>query len=87
GGGGWGRTSRGPFRGVRRARRLPPPFAGWSDSRDTEAPPRQTFRAWFASDEGRAALREAADEHDGSHAEHDPGDEGHDHSHGEGEKE
>ncbi|MET7502914.1 lactate utilization protein B [Streptomyces microflavus] len=73
--------------------RLPPPFAGWSDSRDTEAPPRQTFRAWFASDEGRAVLRAAADEHDGSHAEHDPGggrrdpgDEGHDHSHGEGEK-
>ncbi|MFJ7327307.1 lactate utilization protein B [Streptomyces cyaneofuscatus] len=51
--------------------RLPPPFSGWSDSRDTAAPPRQTFRAWFASDEGRAALRAAADEHDRSPGETD----------------
>ncbi|WP_432148596.1 LUD domain-containing protein [Streptomyces sp. bgisy029] len=43
--------------------RLPPPLSGWSDSRDIAAPPRQTFRAWFASDEGRAALRSAAAEH------------------------
>ncbi|TXS56220.1 lactate utilization protein B [Streptomyces sp. t39] len=44
--------------------RLPPPFSGWSDTRDTPAPPKQTFRAWFASDEGAAALREAAREGD-----------------------
>ncbi|MFD9583067.1 lactate utilization protein LutB domain-containing protein, partial [Streptomyces griseus] len=44
--------------------RLPPPFGGWSESRDTAAPPRQTFRAWYASAEGRATLRAAADEHD-----------------------
>ncbi|MFD6417087.1 lactate utilization protein B [Streptomyces sp. NPDC060194] len=42
-------------------RRLPPPLAGWSAARDTPAPPQQTFRAWFASPEGEAALREAAD--------------------------
>ncbi|MFF4946795.1 MULTISPECIES: lactate utilization protein B [Streptomyces] len=42
--------------------RLPPPLSGWSDSRDTAAPPRETFRSWFASDEGRAALRAAASE-------------------------
>ncbi|MGW2770847.1 LutB/LldF family L-lactate oxidation iron-sulfur protein [Streptomyces sp. NPDC001275] len=40
--------------------RLPPPFDGWSDSRDTPAPPRQTFRDWYASAEGRRALAEAA---------------------------
>ncbi|MFH8375589.1 lactate utilization protein B [Streptomyces cyaneofuscatus] len=53
--------------------RLPPPLSGWSDSRDTAAPPRQTFRAWFASDEGRAALRAAADEHDRNQAGSDQG--------------
>ncbi|NEE27190.1 DUF3390 domain-containing protein, partial [Streptomyces sp. SID7982] len=42
--------------------RLPPPLSGWSDSRDTAAPPRETFRSWFASDEGRATLRAAAGE-------------------------
>lgn len=41
---------------------LPPPFNGWSASRDTPAPPKQTFRAWYASPEGRAALRAAARE-------------------------
>lgn len=44
--------------------RLPPPLSGWSDSRDTAAPPRETFRSWFASEEGTAALRAAAAEHD-----------------------
>lgn len=44
--------------------RLPPPLSGWSDSRDTAAPPRETFRSWFASEEGAAALRAAAAEHD-----------------------
>lgn len=42
--------------------RLPPPFSGWSETRDTPAPPKRTFRAWFASDEGAAALRDAARE-------------------------
>ncbi|MEU8685475.1 LutB/LldF family L-lactate oxidation iron-sulfur protein [Streptomyces sp. NPDC048611] len=42
--------------------RLPPPFNGWSDSRDTPAPPRQSFRSWFASAEGAAAMRAAAEE-------------------------
>jgi L-lactate dehydrogenase complex protein LldF len=41
---------------------LPPPFDGWTDSRDLPAPPRQTFRSWMASDEGAAALRDAAEE-------------------------
>ncbi|MEU5218147.1 lactate utilization protein B [Streptomyces sp. NPDC020807] len=40
--------------------RMPPPFEGWSDSRDTPAPPRATFREWYASEAGRAALAEAA---------------------------
>ncbi|MFF2959229.1 lactate utilization protein B [Streptomyces sp. NPDC057963] len=39
---------------------LPPPFNGWSDSRDTAAPPKQPFRAWLASDEGAATMRRAA---------------------------
>lgn len=43
--------------------KLPPPLSGWSDSRDTPAPPKQTFRAWLASPEGAAALREAAGAH------------------------
>ncbi|NED10097.1 LutB/LldF family L-lactate oxidation iron-sulfur protein [Streptomyces sp. SID9124] len=42
---------------------LPPPLNGWSDSRDTPAPPKQTFRAWLASTEGVAAMREASAEH------------------------
>lgn len=42
--------------------RLPAPFDGWSDSRDTAAPPKQSFRAWLASGEGAAAMRAAADE-------------------------
>ncbi|MER5476986.1 lactate utilization protein B [Streptomyces sp. NPDC002734] len=41
---------------------LPPPFDGWTDSRDLPAPPRQTFRSWLASEEGAATLREAAEE-------------------------
>ncbi|MGI5470879.1 lactate utilization protein B [Streptomyces sp. CA-132043] len=41
---------------------LPPPFNGWSDSRDTPAPPKETFRAWLASGEGAAAMRAAAEE-------------------------
>ncbi|MEV6105651.1 LutB/LldF family L-lactate oxidation iron-sulfur protein [Streptomyces sp. NPDC051940] len=48
--------------------RLPPPFSGWSDSRDTPVPPRQTFREWFASAEGEQALAAAS----GAHPPHDP---------------
>lgn len=41
---------------------LPAPFDGWSDSRDTAAPPKQSFRSWLASAEGAATLRAAAEE-------------------------
>ncbi|WP_328560087.1 lactate utilization protein B [Streptomyces coelicoflavus] len=41
---------------------LPPPFDGWSDSRDTPAPPKQSFRSWLASADGAGALRAAAEE-------------------------
>ncbi|MEV0850126.1 LutB/LldF family L-lactate oxidation iron-sulfur protein [Streptomyces sp. NPDC049954] len=41
---------------------FPPPFNGWSDSRDTPAPPQHTFRHWLDSPEGRTAMREAAAE-------------------------
>ncbi|MEU6332744.1 lactate utilization protein B [Streptomyces sp. NPDC047049] len=51
--------------------RLPPPFRGWSDSRDTPAPPKQSFRSWFASADGAAAMRAAAE--DGArHTDDDP---------------
>ncbi|AGI87234.1 LutB/LldF family L-lactate oxidation iron-sulfur protein [Streptomyces albidoflavus] len=49
--------------------RLPAPFDGWSESRDLAAPPKQTFRDWFASDEGRATLGAAAREGADSRAE------------------
>ncbi|MFG1987064.1 LutB/LldF family L-lactate oxidation iron-sulfur protein [Streptomyces albidoflavus] len=49
--------------------RLPAPFDGWSESRDLAAPPKQTFRDWFASDEGRATLGTAAREGAESRAE------------------
>ncbi|MFH0245390.1 LutB/LldF family L-lactate oxidation iron-sulfur protein [Streptomyces sp. HK10] len=42
--------------------RLPPPLDGWSDSRDTPAPPRRSFREWYASDAGRRALADAVPE-------------------------
>ncbi|AXY54420.1 LutB/LldF family L-lactate oxidation iron-sulfur protein [Rhodococcus ruber] len=38
---------------------LPGPLAGWTEARDIPAPPRQTFRQWWNSDEGRAALAQA----------------------------
>lgn len=43
-------------------RRLPAPFDGWSDSRDTAAPPKQSFRSWLASAEGAATMSAAAEE-------------------------
>ncbi|MEU3658825.1 lactate utilization protein B [Streptomyces sp. NPDC032940] len=45
-----------------RITRLPAPFDGWSDSRDTPAPPKQSFRSWLASADGAATLRAAARE-------------------------
>ncbi|WP_251023315.1 LutB/LldF family L-lactate oxidation iron-sulfur protein [Streptomyces sp. ISL-10] len=51
---------------------LPPPLRGWSDSRDTPAPPRQTFRAWLASGAGAEAMREAAREGERARAADDP---------------
>ncbi|MDM7487002.1 LutB/LldF family L-lactate oxidation iron-sulfur protein [Rhodococcus indonesiensis] len=38
---------------------LPGPLAGWTEARDIPAPPKQTFRQWWNSDEGRAALAQA----------------------------
>ncbi|WP_016910600.1 lactate utilization protein B [Streptomyces xiaopingdaonensis] len=43
---------------------LPPPFNGWSATRDVSEPPKQTFREWFASQEGQAELRAAAPQDD-----------------------
>ncbi|MEV3996111.1 lactate utilization protein B [Streptomyces halstedii] len=42
--------------------RLPAPLDGWSDSRDTAAPPTRSFRSWLASAEGAATMRAAAEE-------------------------
>ncbi|MEU7483318.1 LutB/LldF family L-lactate oxidation iron-sulfur protein [Streptomyces sp. NPDC042319] len=41
---------------------LPPPFNGWSATRDTPAPPKETFRSWLTSDAGAEAMRTAAEE-------------------------
>ena len=41
---------------------LPAPLDGWSDSRDTAAPPTRSFRSWLASAEGAATMRAAAEE-------------------------
>ncbi|ANZ23334.1 iron-sulfur cluster-binding protein [Rhodococcus sp. WB1] len=38
---------------------LPGPLGGWTEARDIPAPPKQTFRQWWNSDEGRAALAQA----------------------------
>lgn len=38
---------------------LPPPLSGWTAARDIPAPPKQTFRQWWNSAEGRAAMDEA----------------------------
>ncbi|QCQ90440.1 LutB/LldF family L-lactate oxidation iron-sulfur protein [Rhodococcus sp. SGAir0479] len=39
--------------------KLPPPLSGWTDARDIPAPPAQTFRQWWDSTEGRAAIAAA----------------------------
>ncbi|MGV9736758.1 LutB/LldF family L-lactate oxidation iron-sulfur protein [Rhodococcus aetherivorans] len=38
---------------------LPGPLGGWTEARDIPTPPKQTFRQWWNSDEGRAALAQA----------------------------
>jgi L-lactate dehydrogenase complex protein LldF len=35
-----------------RIRRLPPPLSGWTETRDAPAPPRESFRAWWARTRG-----------------------------------
>lgn len=38
---------------------LPGPLSGWTDARDVPAPPKQTFRQWWNTDERRATLERA----------------------------
>ncbi|MEE2033606.1 LutB/LldF family L-lactate oxidation iron-sulfur protein [Rhodococcus chondri] len=38
---------------------VPGPMSGWTDSRDIAAPPKETFRQWWDSEEGRAAMDRA----------------------------
>jgi L-lactate dehydrogenase complex protein LldF len=35
-----------------RIRRLPPPLAGWTETRDAPAPPPESFRAWWSRTRG-----------------------------------
>jgi L-lactate dehydrogenase complex protein LldF len=44
-------------------RRLPPPFGAWSRTRDTPAPPSESFRSWWRRE---GARRDARDAHDRS---------------------
>ncbi|WP_226438210.1 LutB/LldF family L-lactate oxidation iron-sulfur protein [Rhodococcus yananensis] len=41
---------------------LPGSVGGWTDARDFPAPPTQTFRQWWNSDEGRSAVEQARTE-------------------------
>ncbi len=41
---------------------LPPPLNGWTSARDIPAPPKRTFRQWWDSPEGRAAIDAARKE-------------------------
>lgn len=38
---------------------LPPPLNGWTEARDIPAPPKQTFRDWWNSEEGRGEIEAA----------------------------
>nr|WP_243795692.1 LutB/LldF family L-lactate oxidation iron-sulfur protein [Saccharopolyspora gloriosae] len=42
-----------------RIRTLPPPGNAWTSARDLPVPPKQTFRQWWDSSEGRAAIDDA----------------------------
>ncbi|WP_416309393.1 LutB/LldF family L-lactate oxidation iron-sulfur protein [Saccharopolyspora sp. NFXS83] len=42
-----------------RIRTLPPPGSAWTSARDLPVPPKQTFRQWWDSAEGRAAIDDA----------------------------
>ncbi|WP_031468243.1 LutB/LldF family L-lactate oxidation iron-sulfur protein [Sciscionella sediminilitoris] len=44
-----------------RIRALPPPLRGWTGARDLPAPPKQTFRQWWASPQAREELRREAE--------------------------
>ena len=57
---------------------LPGFLSGWSNVRDTAIPPKKSFRAWFASEEGKktlaAARREGIPDNSFRHADHNTGD-------------
>jgi len=38
---------------------LPWPLSGWTDARDIAAPPKQTFRQWWDTEERRVTLERA----------------------------
>ncbi|WP_374201761.1 lactate utilization protein B [Saccharopolyspora sp. 6T] len=42
-----------------RIRALPPPGSAWTSARDLPVPPKRTFRQWWDSTEGRAAIERA----------------------------
>jgi L-lactate dehydrogenase complex protein LldF len=50
-----GRAGRLLARGTGRIRSLPPPLSAWTSSRDVPAPPKETFREWWARTRGPAA--------------------------------
>ena len=57
---------------------LPGFLSGWSNVRDTAIPPKKTFRAWFASEEGKktlaAARKEGIPDNSFHHADNNTGD-------------
>lgn len=57
---------------------LPGFLSGWSNVRDTAIPPKKSFRAWFASEEGKrtlaAARKEGIPDNSFRHADHNTGD-------------
>ena len=56
---------------------LPGFLSGWSNVRDTAIPPKKSFRAWFASEEGKrtlaAARKEGIPDNSFRHADHNTG--------------
>ncbi|WP_296103470.1 LutB/LldF family L-lactate oxidation iron-sulfur protein [uncultured Corynebacterium sp.] len=57
---------------------LPGFLSGWSNVRDTAIPPKKSFRAWFASEEGKktlaAARKEGIPDNSFRHVDHNTGD-------------